>query len=589
MSKTKYPTLEEILNWGKNVGSKIKNSVNALYSTVQNQSAGAQSNGATVQSATPTSTNTQNQVLYEPVSQEQPRASGGSSVLYTPGSQAPTNGDPLSYSQWLYGKSIYDAEQMRLQAEKQAETDRQRAIIDANSAYQQGLSTYGANAETMASMGLSGSGYGEYLTGKAYATQRGEVQNANVTAQARKDQALYEENSAKTQAAQIYANDLIGIKNQQNADYGSLYDSAMSGASIEALMQDGRWNSLTPEQQSIIRQITSANSVKAQIEGGATLDEIKAGNVWAGLTVDTQQQLSNYYNTLNEAKTAESENNFKTYLSGIQSGAYTLEDVKNLSGYSKLSPEQTKRLESAYDSEINVIVSSLSEAYKDNWNNLNDVKKTLSGLGYSENVITDFVSRWQENNLEDFKSMEVLEQTTIDNAVAEGVISSEGSKTLKPTGKTYTDSFNTGEMSSESYIEIQNDKSASKFKDGWNVSGYGTGGKGGTGDKFTLVLNPNWRGVNKDATYRLTTTGSITDSAKIKRLNTLATGSPDKTPSTALDSFLGNAHNQKTAPGKIVVYEGDLYIYTLNGWCSTTGIEGTKVKDVVAALLSNKI
>ena len=176
-----------------------------------------------------------------------PQASAGSGVLYTPGSQAPTNGDPLSYAQWLYGKSVYDAEQMRLRADKQAETDRQRAIVDANSAYQQGRATYGANAEAVAGMGLSGSGYGEYLTGKAYATQRGEVQNANVTAQARKDKALYEENSAKTQAGQTFVTYLDGIT---DGIYNTYLNGIKDGTlTLEQIKADSAYKRLSPTLQ----------------------------------------------------------------------------------------------------------------------------------------------------------------------------------------------------------------------------------------------------------------------------------------------------------------------------------------------------
>lgn len=566
-------------------------------------------------------------------------------ILYTPGSQAPTNGDPLSYAQWLYGKSVYDAEQMRLQADKQAETDRQRAIVDANSAYQQGRATYGANAEAVAGMGLSGSGYGEYLTGKAYATQRGEVQNANVTAQARKDQALYEENSAKTQAAQIYANDLIGIKNQQTADYGALYDAATQGTSIEALMQDGRWASLTADQRSAIRQITSANSLKAQLDGGASLDDLRAGNSWTGLTVDAQQQLTNYYNTITSAKKAESEKNFTTYLDGINSGAYTLEDLKSLDGYANLSKEQRERLQNAYnditdgiyntylngikdgtltleqikadsaykrlsptlqgsleyeawkakpakeqsEKEDNaLLIGSLMEEYGEGWDTAEDVKQTLYGLGYTKDERDSIVASWQEKKLEMLKSMSVLSQTTIDDAVKNGLVSPEGAKTLKPTATTDKDALQSGKISSETYIAGTDSKSASggEVNGGWSISGLGTGKSGGKGDHFTLNLGIGNKSGNK-TTYKLVTDGVITDQQKIKQLNALATGNANQTPSAKNDSWLGGVHSSIENAGKIVVYEGELYLYTKKGWCNVAG-DGINVNDAVADFLSRR-
>ena len=255
--------------------------------------------------------------------------------VYTPGSAAPTDGDPLSYAGWLQGSTKYQAEQDRIRAEKAAETDRQKQILDANNAYRTGLATYGANAERMASMGLTNSGYGEYLTGKAYATQRGEVQNANRTAQARIDQALYEEGKIKQQADAKYAEDLLGIRNQQNVDYGSLYDSALNGASIESIMQDSRWGTLTPEQRTTIKTVTTQNSIKIRIDNGESLETIIAdpASGWNDLTVDQQNTLNTYSTSKTEAKNAEIASNFDSFLTAINNGSATLADIQALPGW----------------------------------------------------------------------------------------------------------------------------------------------------------------------------------------------------------------------------------------------------------------
>lgn len=259
------------------------------------------------------------------------------SYIYTPGSAAPTDGDPLSYAGWLQGSTKYQAEQDRIRKEQQAQTDRQRQIVDANSAYMQGRALYGANAERMASMGLANSGYGEYLTGKAYATQRGEVQNANRTAQQRIDQAYYEERKIQQQADAKYAEDLIGIKNQQNTSYGALYDSAINGASIDSIMQDSRWATLTPEQQSVIRGATVSNSIKAALDSGKTLDEIKTNAVygWDGLTVDQQNALTTYYNGIETQNNADYAALYDSALKGA-----SIESIMQDSRWGGLSPEK---------------------------------------------------------------------------------------------------------------------------------------------------------------------------------------------------------------------------------------------------------
>ena len=98
--------------------------------------------------------------------------------------------------------AIQLAEQQRQQIEKQAETERQRGVIDARSSHAQNLATYGANAEQLAAMGLSGSGYSEYLNQQAYATQRSETQNANAQAQTTKLNAQSAADAAKLEAEQ---------------------------------------------------------------------------------------------------------------------------------------------------------------------------------------------------------------------------------------------------------------------------------------------------------------------------------------------------------------------------------------------------
>lgn len=66
---------------------------------------------------------------------------------------------------------------------KQISANREKAIIDASAAKGQALPTYGANAERLASMGLTGGGYSDYLAGQAHAAYRGDVQAANALAE----------------------------------------------------------------------------------------------------------------------------------------------------------------------------------------------------------------------------------------------------------------------------------------------------------------------------------------------------------------------------------------------------------------------
>ena len=89
-----------------------------------------------------------------------------------------------------------------------AEQARQRAIVDANSSYQQNLAGYGANAEAMANMGLTGSGYSDWLNASAYAQNRGDVQAANAQSETAKREAKYIADQTKNQADTTY-NDAV--------------------------------------------------------------------------------------------------------------------------------------------------------------------------------------------------------------------------------------------------------------------------------------------------------------------------------------------------------------------------------------------
>jgi hypothetical protein len=308
--------------------------------------------------------------------------------VYTPGSTAPTNGSAMDYATWLQGDTKYQAEQYSLRQQKAIEDQRQKSIIDANNAYKTGLALYGANAERKASMGLSESGYSEYLTGKAYATQRADINAANSLAAQRKDEVLYQEGQTILAAGSKYAKDLIEIGDQQNTNYTSIYDAAINGASIESIIQDGRWSTLTPEQQTTIRQVTTANSLMSRINAGESLESIKSGAEWNTLTLDQQTRLESLYNTKTETDTKAIEVNYSTWLNAISTGEATLEQVKALSGYEKLTPDMKAALEKAESdyntnkvNEENEANSVAIETNFENWlNDINDGSLTLSDI-----------------------------------------------------------------------------------------------------------------------------------------------------------------------------------------------------------------
>ena len=152
-----------------------------------------------------------------------PDTSGGTGATGSTGSTGGStagSGEVDTYEEFLLKQEGFYKEQLdKLNAQieqnkqnalQQAESERERAVIDARSSYAQNLATYGANAEQLSAMGLSGSGYSDYLNQQAYATQRAETQNANAQAEATKVAAEQQANSDKLNAELSYAENMQG-------------------------------------------------------------------------------------------------------------------------------------------------------------------------------------------------------------------------------------------------------------------------------------------------------------------------------------------------------------------------------------------
>ena len=103
----------------------------------------------------------------------------------TPTATEPTAETPMTYEEYIASEK-QRAEEERQAAHKEAEIAKERATVDAQSSYAQNKATYGANAETMAQMGLTGGGYSDYLDSQAYAQKRDDIQHANVVEAATK-------------------------------------------------------------------------------------------------------------------------------------------------------------------------------------------------------------------------------------------------------------------------------------------------------------------------------------------------------------------------------------------------------------------
>lgn len=150
-------------------------------------------------------------------------------------------------------------EQERQSAYTEAEKERQRAIVDAHNAYETSKSRYGANAEALGSMGLTGSGYSDYMNSSAYATARGEIQKANA-------QSAYTKRVADETAAQKQSTYESARTDKFNAIISNIgsYDTEQ----INGLVTE---NGFTPE------QAASLHSAKHEHNYNKVLDGVKDG------------------------------------------------------------------------------------------------------------------------------------------------------------------------------------------------------------------------------------------------------------------------------------------------------------------------
>ena len=308
--------------------SQVENETDLTYSGNLNTSGtgvtgstGTTGNGATSNGSNVNGSSNTGQVTTDgssaPVTETPETGSTGSGSS----SAGPTEVD--SYEQFLlkqegYYKNMYDsmvsliesnkqstiqqAEQQRKATEEQAETERQRGVIDARSSYAQNLATYGANAEALASMGLSGSGYSDYLNQQAYATQRAETQNANAQAQATKLNAKYTAD-AETLAAEQQANS--DLYNAQLSYQQNLQSNAQALAQYQQQKAEQEKAEVEQRNQYYTALLTAANSGKyssdqlASLAAQYGLDESQVAQLQAAADkYNSDQQSASYLELL---------------------------------------------------------------------------------------------------------------------------------------------------------------------------------------------------------------------------------------------------------------------------------------------------
>ena len=298
-----------------------------------------------------------------------------------------------------------------------AEAARERGIVDASTAYRQMLASYGANAEKLAGMGLTGSGYSDYLSGKAYATSRAEAQNANKEADAAirsaessysqaLGQAKYNKMMAEADADNTYSQALLNAEiSRDTGKYEASTAGAASGtsnynrlrieitgdASDDDIAAYADEYGFTPEQVAELTRIrdnkkSSAaestrtegfNSVRMNITADTGDYEIEAAAGTYGLTAEQKQEL---YRIRDEKKKQEDR-----YSLGLDSDSNALAKADELLKNNTISQEEAH---SIYDK---MIFSAIASATKDDIENF---VKELYGYKKAGKITDEMYSKY---------------------------------------------------------------------------------------------------------------------------------------------------------------------------------------------------
>ena len=328
--------------------------------------------------------------------------------------------------------AIQQAELQRQETEAQAESERERGVIDARSSYAQNLATYGANAEALASMGLSGSGYSDYLTQQAYATQRAETQNANAQAEATKLNAKYTADAA-TLAAEQQAN-----SDKLNAELSYAENLQNNAEKLAQYQQQKADEAKAEEEQKYQNYLTVLDAAKS---GNYTSDEIAQIAQNYGFDEAMVESLTNAASTAqSDQKTDSATEYYAALLTSANSGDYTAEQLAELGKQYGLSDEQiTSITDAANTYKANTQKSNYSSLMIDVENratNKTILDTALKNDNISQEQYNDLLSRYQTNTYDDYSSVitadfSQADTSVIDNAYNRGEITKTQYNNLK--------------------------------------------------------------------------------------------------------------------------------------------------------------
>ena len=492
------------------------------------------------------------------------------------------------------------AEAARVREYEQAEIVRQRGIVDASNAFEQNKATYGSNAEALASMGLTGGGYSDYLNAQAYAAQRGEVQAVNADAEATKRAARYAEDDKKMNADTTYAANVKEAELNYSEQVGKVnetYDAAMRDANLwksEADFAANRENTDTKyaADSAYNAAIGDADATYAanvaDVNYQADLAIAEANAATAQAKHEAEQKLKEGLLTNEQAVAQYKEEMFYHFLEKAGAGNYTAEQLEAIADRLELDDTQKQELIGALN-KYNADVAAAEEAKKTGYftelltyaNNGAYTAEQLAKLGneygLSDTQIADLQSAATsyKTNLQNERYNQLLGAAdtdgfaTIDAALSAGEITQAQHTALKAQYQKYYYDLYSSAASSD-FGTVNTSTVDSEFKAGHLTQAQY--------DDIKAKYNASVASaITASSIFYASGVALSEDQAKAIVNDLKATGWLTSTNSSALDSKLSSAYAEEDDGGGC--YAAGTLISTLNG--EKVAVEDLKVGDYV--------
>lgn len=337
------------------------------------------------------------------------------------------------------------AENAKANAYEQADINRESDMINAANAYERAKTGYGAKAEALASKGLVGSGYSDYLEAQAYAANRADVQSA-IAREAEAKRLADNQYDEMSYAANAEANKLITEQNQKAAENKATAEFEKDKAILEA--QQGA----TSYKEGIF------NDILAKVQNGTYTQE-EAVNL-AKLYGIEGDQLKSITNSVNAYKTKQTEAEYNAIIDNISADPdyYTESQLNKMAEDGRITKDQLQASKNHIKEVKKDNLLTSAKQYIDS-GDVTSAVTTLDG-GYSNGTIgkNEYQEGYFNIGLSNYGSIKAGQLPDaiedIDSLVEEGKLSKADGESLKK----YAFEKSGGKVASFSSVKYEDEK-----------------------------------------------------------------------------------------------------------------------------------